>query len=488
MSGCGKSRASMVGERAGFRRKLILTGAALASILAGGWLVRAQPPKSERLPLAPGAQVITLTAEPGPFTEPSIAINPRNPQQVVAAYQDNVHAAYSEDGGRHWKLAAGVAPPNYRVSGDVSAAYDNRGDALVCYIAFDKLGTHDYWAHNATRNGIFVRRSLDGGRTWVSPHAAVIEHPTVPGIPFEDKPYIVTDNTEGPFAGNIYVGWTHFTLDESLIYFSRSTDGGATWSEPLRISTAPGLPRDDNGSVEGFDGAVGPDGTLYVVWSDGAHIVFTSSRDGGKHFDRSRPVVETAASYFNPENVYRADGFPQIAIDPRGGKRGGPLYVSWSDYRNGDIDIFVSFSTNHGHTWSPAVRVNDDPVHDGADQFFQWMAVDPMTGDVYVVFYDRRGDRDNQKATVTLAQSTDGGRTFQNYAWTEQAFDQQKIFIGDYTGLAALNGCVYGIWTEATSPPAQTNPEQQDPWKLHDVIKVGLARFPVAAGAPQACQ
>jgi hypothetical protein len=488
VTGRGRNHAGMAGAQASSERKLVWAAAALAGIIAASWLLRAQPPKSEPLSRAPGAQVITLTAEPGPFTEPSIAINPRNPRELVAAYQDNVHAAYSEDGGRHWQLAKGAAAPNYRVSGDVSVAYDNRGQALVCYIAFDKLGTRDYWAHNATRNGIFVRRSTDRGRTWLSPQVAVIEHPTEPGIPFEDKPYIVTDDTNGPFAGNIYVGWTHFTLDESLIYFSRSTNGGATWSEPLRISTVPGLPRDDNGSVEGFDGAVGPDGTLYVVWSDGAHIVFTSSRDGGKHFDRSRPAVETAASYFNPDNVYRADGFPQIALDPRGGKRGGPLYVSWSDYRNGDIDVFVAASTDHGRNWSPAVRVNNDPVHDGADQFFQWMAVDPVTGDVYVLFYDRRSDRDNQKATVTLARSTDGGRTFQNYAWTEQAFDPQKIFIGDYTGLAALNGCVYGIWTEATPPPAQTNPEQPDLGKLHDVIKVGLARFPVPGGAPQVCQ
>ena len=74
--------------------------------------------------------------------------------------------------------------------------FDNQGHAFVCYIAFDKLGTFNYWAHGATRNGIFVRRSLDGGKTWEANHIPVAEQPSTAGIPFEDKPYIVADNSE----------------------------------------------------------------------------------------------------------------------------------------------------------------------------------------------------------------------------------------------------------------------------------------------------
>jgi hypothetical protein len=76
-----------------------------------------------------------------------------------------------------------------------------RAAHFSCYIAFDKLGTENYWAHNATRNGIFVRRTLDGGRTWEKHAAAVIAQKTAPGIPFEDKPGIVADNTNSRFAG-----------------------------------------------------------------------------------------------------------------------------------------------------------------------------------------------------------------------------------------------------------------------------------------------
>src|SRR6516225_7461416 len=129
------------------------------------------------LPKAPRSHVFTLTPTPGNFTEPGIAVNPLNPQQVVAVYQDNAHAAYSTDAGNTWQVAEGVDPKNYRVSGDVSAVFDNQGHAFVCYIAFDKLGAFNYWAHGATRNGIFVRRSLDGGKTWEADHVPVAEQP-----------------------------------------------------------------------------------------------------------------------------------------------------------------------------------------------------------------------------------------------------------------------------------------------------------------------
>ena len=53
--------------------------------------------------------------------------------------------------------------------------------------------------------------------------------------------------------------------------------------------------------------------------------------------------------------------------------------------------------------------MNDDPVHDGVDQFFPSTAIDPATGFVYILFYDRRADPENHKFTITLARSTDGG-------------------------------------------------------------------------------
>ncbi|HXJ86599.1 MAG TPA: hypothetical protein VMS18_07275 [Candidatus Binatia bacterium] len=440
---------------------------------------------SQEMPKAPRAQVFSLTPSPGYFTEPSVAVNPANPQQVVAVFQDNAHAAYSEDGGASWQLAEGVDPKNYRVSGDVSTVFDNQGHAFICYIAFDKLGTFNYWAHGATRNGIFVRRSLDGGKSWEADHIPVVEQPTADGIPFEDKPYIVADNSKSKFTGNLYVGWTRWRLTDSQMVISRSTDDGKTWSVPVEIDAHPGLPRDDNGAAEGFDGAVAPDGTLYVVWSQDDDLMFTSSRDGGKTFSRARPIIHTAPIMFAIETLDRANGFPQIAVDSAS-KR---IYVTWSDYRNGDLDVFISSSDDGGKHWTPAARVNNDRVHDGAEQFFQWLAVDPVDSSVNVIFYDRRNHPGNRKQIVALARSTDHGRTFDNYAWTDEAFEAGGLFFGDYSGLAAYGGRVYGVWTEEpTAPPSEDKSKSEEgkeakPQPRGTVVKVGTADFRETANA-----
>ena len=422
------------------------------------------------LPPAPDSLITIVTPHPGYFTEPSIAVNPRNPQQVVAAFQDDVHIAYSTDAGHTWNLAKGVAPPNYRVSGDVSVTFDSQGHAILCYIAFDKLGTFNYWGHGASRNGIFIRRSLDGGKTWEANQFPVAQQPTAPGVPFEDKPYIVAATGTGKHSGNLYVGWTRWTLTSSEMLFSHSADDGKTWSAPTEIDDHPGLPRDDNGALEGFDGATGPDGTLYAVWSDRDGIVLTASRDGGKKFSHPRMVIPTAPIMFAVQAVDRANGFPQIAIDPRKGRH-GRLYVTWSDYRNGDLDVFCSASDNGGRTWTAPARVNDDGLHNGADQYFQWLAVDPMDGSVNAIFYDRRRDPGNRKQIVVLARSEDGGQTFRNYAWTTQPFDPGGTFIGDYNGIAALGSRVFGAWT-VQPPYTQPKAPPRD-----TIIQVGIAQF-----------
>jgi hypothetical protein len=445
--------------------------------------------QGQDLPKAPQAQVFPLTPTVGAFTEPAIAVNPNNPQQVVGVFQDNVHASFSQDAGHTWQLAENVDPKNYRVSGDVSVAFDNQGHAFVCYIAFDKLGSFNYWARGATRNGIFVRRSLDGGKTWEAEHVPVAEQTSSPGIPFEDKPYIVADNTKGKYAGNLYIGWTRWRLTDSQMVLSRSTDDGKTWSLPIEIDAHPGLPRDDNGAAEGFAGVVGPDGKLYAIWSQDDDIMFTTSRDGGKTFSHARPAIHTASIMYAIDTLERANGFPQIAIDPKS-KR---LYITWSDYRNGDLDVFLATSDDGGKHWAAPVRVNDDPVHNGVEQFFQWLAVDPVDGSINVVFYDRRRDPLGRKQIVVLSRSTDGGHNFKNYGWTDDPFEASGVFFGDYSGLAAYGGRVYGIWTEKPPPAPEEKTKSEEgkeakeqkevkdakPQPRGTIVKIGTADFTI---------
>ena len=121
-------------------------------------------------------------------------------------------------------------------------------------------------------------------------------------------------------------------------------------------------------------------------------------------------------------------------------------------------------------------------MHNGAEQFFQWLAVDPIDGSVNVVFYDRRGDPSGRKQIVVLSRSTDGGRTFTNYSWTDEPFEASDVFFGDYSGLAAYGGRVYGTWTEKPAPAPEVKDKAEDgkqakPQRRGTIVKIGTADF-----------
>jgi hypothetical protein len=415
-------------------------------------------------------------------TEPTIAVNPMDPRQIVAAAPRT--AAYSTDGGATFTTVKSIAD-NAVTLGDVSLAFDDRGSVFLSYLSIHKNGLPGYWGHGPGANGIWVLHSPDGGRTWdPAPVPVKVWQGSESDIQLEDMPRIWADAApHSRFRGSLYMAWIEWQLTQSVILFARSTDHGQSWSKPARISTRAGLPRDDNGAVVGPIGVVGSDGTQYVVWNEGLTITLAVSRDGGRTFAPSRPIFEVAPPYFGGANgipgLSRAMGFPQIGVD----RKTGTLYVTWSDFRNGDVDVFIARSTDHGRTWTAPMRVNDDPVHDGADQFLQWMAVDPVDGSVNVQFYDRREDPSNRRTRVTLARSTDGGRTFHNYAWSEAPFESNNAFLGDYEWLAAFGGRVFGVWTEdapagyelAPRPPGAAAPS--GPPRTPTIVRVGVADF-----------
>ena len=455
-------------------------------ILGAPAVLLAQP----MLPRAPGARVVTITDAPGPWSEPGIAVDPRDPSRIVAVYQGAAAGAYSRDSGRTFSPAGVIAPSDWRRAGDVSTTFDDKGNAYVSYLTFDKLGTASYWRHGAGRNGIYVRRSPDGGKSWDKPVPVRAWYTgDEPDMQYEDMPRIFADNaSSSPHHGSLYVGWIEWQLDKSIILFSRSTDEGQSWSTPIRISTQAGFPRDDNGDVVGFIGTVDSDGTIYAVWNWRSTITLAISHDGGRTFTPSRPVLEVGPPYFGGTGavpgVGRVFGFPQIGVGPHPSRTGRDthvprVYASWTDFRNGDIDVFVAASADEGRTWSAPIRVNTDSLHNGRDQFLQWMSVDPATGDVYVQFYDRGADPENRLTAMTLARSTDGARTFTSYRWSDAPFEGRGAFLGDYTWLTAYHNRVYGVWAE-TAPADSSSPVR----RTSTVMKVGTADFSPAPNSP----
>jgi hypothetical protein len=434
-----------------------------------------------RLPRAPGAHVVTITPRGQIGSEPAIAVNPNNPGQVVGIA--GRWAAFSTDGARTFTPVQ-PSGEDGRSGGDPSLAFDDKGHLFLSFLSIQRNGLPGYWGHGPGGNGIYVRHSADGGRTWDKEPVAVIAWTgNEPDVKLEDMPRIWADTqAKSPYRGNLYVAWIEWQIDKSIVLFSRSIDAGKTWTTPYRISTKAGLPRDDNGAVVGIIGTVAPDGTQYVVWNEGLNVTMAVSRDGGKSFEPSRPMFDVGAPYFGGASgipgVSRAMGFPQVGLDGRS----GTLYVTWSDFRNGDVDVFISRSPDRGRTWTRPMRVNDDPAHSGADQFLQWMAVDPIDGSINVQFYDRRDDPANRKTRVTLARSTDGGKTFTNYAWSDEPFAGENAFLGDYEWCTAYGGRVYGIWAEAAPEGYEVTPSGRGTAaparpRTPTIIRVGTADF-----------
>jgi len=410
--------------------------------------------------LAQTQRVVRLSADDAINpAEVSIAINPQNPDNIVGVSlqygkpgQPRVsNVAYvTHDGGQTWETVASHNPDG-RIQGDDAVIMNAGGTAFHAYISFDGIRQE---RPPVARNGIFVQSSGDGGRTWEAPVPIVDHLNTV--LPFEDKPYLASDDgPDSPNTGNLYLAWTRFDeygstdpADSTQIFFSRSNDGGRTFSMPRRISDSGGDCLDGDNTVEGAVPAVGTNGEVYVVWAGPRGLVFDRSTDGGWTFGADRVIGEMPGGWdLDIPGISRSNGMPVTGVDHSDGPFRGTLYVNWIDTRNGDPDVFVAATRDGGETWTAPVRVNDDPVGNGKDQFFTWMAVDPVDGAVNVVFYDRRNLNDTETSLI-LARSIDGGRTFVNHPIDQAPFrTDDAVFFGDYNGIDARGGLVSAIYT-----------------------------------------
>jgi hypothetical protein len=411
------------------------------------------------VPIASAQQVVRIT-EPSAISpaEVSIAINPKNPDNMIAASFQTGHPPKPRagsyhyvtfDGGKTWKTVPTPDSKNL-VQGDDVVAFSNDGIAYHAHLSFDGIRLA---RPPRAENGMIVNVSKDGGNTWTDGTPAINHINTV--IPFEDKPGLVVDNaTSSRSKGNVYLAWTRFDVygssnpeHRSQIYFTRSTDQGQTFSMPFRISDTGGDCLDSDNTVEGAVPAVGPNGEVYVVWAGPLGLVMDKSLDGGLTFGKDKVIGNMPGGWdFSVEGLDRANGMPVTGVDLSNGPNKGTLYVNWIDERNGDQDVFVMSSRDGGETWSAPMRVNDDPVKNGKVQFFTWMAIDPADGSVNVIFYDRR-DGKGTETHLTLARSVDGGKTFVNHKVDLPAFSANpRLFFGDYSSISAYDGRVVPVF------------------------------------------
>ncbi len=374
--------------------------------------------------------------------EPSIAIDPNNPNRLVAgAVLDRAY--YSHDGGKTWNKQQ--ISSSYGVWGDPVILADYQGNFYYFHLSFPS-GEGDWDSDKLDR--MVCQVSTDGGQSWSDGSYTGWFPPKD-----QDKEWAVAD----PRNNHIYLTWTQFDAygsdnpnDKSNILFSRSTDEGSSWSTAISINQIPGNCLDDDGTTEGAVPAVGPNGEIYVAWALNEKIYFDRSLDGGDTWLKQDKVIGEQVNGWDQEipGVGRANGMPVTICDLSNGPHRGRIYVNWSDQRNGadNTDIWMAYSDDGGDQWSEPRKVNTD--QESKHQFFPWATIDQTNGHIYVVFYDRR-QTEGLATEVYLATSADGGQSFTNEKISAEAFTSDPgVFFGDYNHIAAFDGRVRPIWTQ----------------------------------------
>jgi hypothetical protein len=441
--------------------------------------------------------------------EPSVAVHPAKPDVVVAGSNDycaemtngvgNVWAGYyrSTDGGQTWSdslvpgyptdaSAAGRASPTQGVcaaAGDPTQAFDAAGRLYYGFICFNRA--------KPTNGGIYVARYDDDGARYVRTTLVEPGTPSVLGL-FQDKINLAVDQSTGQAtSGNVYVAWARYSggTANDVILFSRSSDGGVTWSRPKRIANAPG-------ELQFTDIGLGPDGAVYVTFrsfdsssskqQSAIHIV--KSTDGGVSFTVPRLVAAIDpfdSTDYGPDTCgdgpficpsgltyARFSSQSAVAADATG------VHVVWSAREaDGQAKIFVRNSPD-GVGWSAPARTLD-----AVPRGHQWFPdVASAAGRLSVVFQDTRSDPGYSPARppgntaggqnsgngvlAFVAGSSDGGQTWtetqvstagSNPNWEVRGASRSPFF-GDYNYVSATTGARYAVWTDTRDLEPGTDP------------------------------
>jgi hypothetical protein len=397
-------------------------------------------------------------------TEPTLTVDPRDSRKLVAGWMQDLYRGYvtawSTDSGATWTTS--TVPGISRCSGDTyELAADpwlSTGPDGITYLAGISLDLNDI-AHPTGlpflpfRSRLQVNRSADGGRSWSPPSVVVGGEARL-----HDKPSLVADPRR---AGHAYVVWTEYLTPlgppAEGISFSRTTDGGQTWSPPLHLD----FPMPAGSTPHGVLLIALPDGALLTLTtmrarngtSDPHRIYAMRSTDGGATWSPPILVAEFAATdgrhstpWSDPETGEAIDA-PEWAISSAVAPS-GTVYVAWRHAGSpGAADIQLAKSADGGVSWTAPTTI----ASAGAELFLPVIAVAP-DGTVGVTYYDDRSDilgHNGYSNDLWLAHSHDGGATwrethvggpFDMRAALLRKIPVRGLFVGDYHGLVALPG------------------------------------------------
>jgi hypothetical protein len=410
------------------------------------------------------AGTIYINAE----VEPYIAVNPRDPMNIVAVWQQDrwseggasgVMSATTLDGGVAWTR---TSVPFSRCGGGNAGNGGDYQRATDPWVTFAPDGTAFQMALAATgasftpgsASAMLVSRSTDGGRTWSNPSTLIRDGAQF----FNDKNTITADPNDARY---VYAVWDRLdTGNRGPSVFTRTTDGGLTW-EGVRVIYDPGVNSQTIGNVI----AVLPNGIVVNLFTR-LDTNASNQMVGSLHVVRSLDQGATWSGPFriadllsvgarDPENgTPIRDGaiLPQIAAGPA-----GELWVVWQDARfsNGAVDgIALSRSTDGGQTWSAPVQVNSAPTVHAFTPSVRVRA-DGMLGVLYFDLRSNTADVTTLPTELILARSTNA------VTWTEQrvapGFDMatapfaRGLFIGDYMALELSGNAFVPIYVRTNA-------------------------------------